>query len=267
LTPEQPPRDLLRSWPEIERRIVGRSLTIFLDFDGTLVEFADRPRGVVLSEEGQQHIDGLIQRWPTTLLTGRALDDIMRLAPLERLNYAANHGFEILLQGMPEPYHVAPDVTAAIDAAADELQRMLAPCVGVEVENKRYSVAVHYRRAPMHRSVVEAGVDAVICKQPALRKAAGKMLLEVRPAVEWDKGRALQWVLRQLADGSSLPVVIGDDETDEDAFGAARESGITVRVGESEHTNADYFVASIADVYTVLDRLARLPDDNRTREL
>ncbi len=232
---------------------------IFLDFDGTLVELADRPGGVSLSDEGQRHVERLIERWPTTLLTGRALADIMRLAPLDRLSYAANHGFEILMHGMPEPYHVAPDVTSAMDVAAAELRRMLADCRGVEVENKRYSVAIHYRRAAMQHSVVEAAVDAVIWNQPSLRRAAGKMLLEVRPAVEWNKGHALQWVLQQLGDGGSLPIVIGDDETDEDAFAAASPLGITVRVGESARTNAAYFVASIADVYEVLDRLARLP--------
>jgi alpha,alpha-trehalase len=121
----------------------------------------------------------------------------------------------------------------------------LAAVPGARIERKTFAIAVHVRQVSEELVPhVEAAVAEVAAADPRLRRTGGKKVFEIRPAVAWDKGKALVWLLDVLGLGPDvLPVYIGDDETDEDAFRAVRERGLGVVVrgeGDDRPTLARY---------------------------
>ena len=109
---------------------------------------------------------------------------------------------------------------------------------GVHVERKVFGIAVHVRQVdPGRWPEVDGAVAEVAVAHPSLRRTGGKMIFELRPAIDWDKGTALRWLLERmgLTGDAVLPIYVGDDETDEDAFRAIRNDGLGVVVrGESD---------------------------------
>ena len=156
----------------------------------------------------------------------------------------------------------------ALRAAEQELRVRLAGVNGTMVEGKAFAVAVHYRLVPEDKVPdVKEAVNAVAAEYPALRVTGGKKILELRPRVAWDKGRAVLWLLRALhLDLAEVcPTYIGDDVTDEDAFEALadRGIGIVVRDGPRE-TAARYALDHPEQVRRFLEAL-RLLIEGTTR--
>ena len=145
---------------------------------------------------------------------------------------------------------------------SEELRRRTARIPGALVENKRLSIAVHYRLvAPDRVPEVERIVDQALAGKPQLRKAVGKMVFELRPSVEWGKGKAVLWLMESLglAGPDVVPLYIGDDVTDEDAFLALAERGIGILVAELPRpTAARYSLQDVDEVGELLRRLAAL---------
>lgn len=252
----------LSSWPDLKRVIGGRPLAIFLDYDGTLTPIVSRPEEAVLGDDMRASLAWLSAAWPTVIVTGRARDDVERLVALDTLSYAGSHGFDIAAPGPPPLRHVVADEhLPAVRIAADALRAALHDIEGVRVEDKRFAVAVHYRLvADDLVARVEEAVDRVVAGEPMLRKTGGKKIFEVRPAIEWDKGRAVLWLLNAMTAGSdAMPVYLGDDVTDEDAFVAIAGRGIGVVVGEDgPPTHASYALRDPAEVRALLERFRAL---------
>jgi len=127
------------------------------------------------------------------------------------------------------------------------------------VDRKRFAVAVHYRNVPgeLVPGLFEA-VERVLAGRPELRRAEGRKVVELRPDVDWDKGRAVQWLLDALEVGDAAPIYIGDDITDEDAFEAVNAAGGTsVVVGlPNRLTAARYRLEGVGEVERFLSLLA-----------
>jgi alpha,alpha-trehalase len=249
----------LTFWPALERTIGGRPLAIFLDYDGTLTPIVSRPEQAVLGPEMRATLESLARVWPTVIVTGRARDDVERFVALETLSYAGSHGFDIVAPGPPALRHVVGEEhLPTVGAAAEALRDALRDVEGVRVEDKRFAVAVHYRLADdADVPRVEDAVDRVVAAEPMLRKTGGKKIFEVRPAIAWDKGHAVLWLLDALAAGTdAVPIYIGDDVTDEDAFAAIAGRGIGIVVGDDgAPTLAAYSLRGTDDVRELLDRL------------
>jgi trehalose 6-phosphate phosphatase len=269
---------------------------LFLDYDGTLTPIVERPEDAVIPEATREVVRRLAERFPVVVVSGRGRDDVARLVGLPDLVYAGSHGFDIQgpIQG-PEGsadrlrHEPAREAEPVIQEVARALEHRLSEVPGTQVEPKRYTVAVHYRRVPADRvAAVEAAVDAELAVHPELRKGGGKKVWELRPDLDWDKGRAVLWLLRALGlanpsrnrSGESagslefIPIYIGDDVTDEDAFRALAErpggledgpcrgrGGIGVLVSEEEReTAARYRLRDPDEVRELLERLADLPE-------
>lgn len=188
------------------------------------------------------------------------------LVGLDQLNYAGSHGFDIAgpaASGLR--LEVAPDVIPVLAGAAQELRRALAGVPGALVEDKRFSVAVHYRLVPENLvPEVERVVDRALAARPQLRKTLGKRIFELRPALEWDKGKAVLWLLQalDLAGPEVVPLYLGDDVTDEDAFRALAGRGLGILVAElPRSTAARYLLQDALEVEELLRRLADLPGE------
>jgi len=132
------------------------------------------------------------------------------------------------------------------------------------VEHKAFAVTVHFRQTPADQVPrVEAAVERVAADFPGLRRTTGKMVLELRPAIDWDKGKALLWLLERLqaAGGTYIPAYIGDDDTDEDAFRAIAGRGIGVRIGDPQEPSvAEYNLVDVGEVLQFLHALLVLDE-------
>jgi trehalose 6-phosphate phosphatase len=251
----------LDALPEIEGRLAGRRPAVFLDYDGTLSPIVARPDLAVLTPEMRDTVRRLAKACPTAIVSGRALADVAALVGIEELHYAGNHGFELRGPGDAAARHdKGREFLAAIDGFARRIEPEIRAVPGAFVENKGYSLSVHYRQAAEDRAPeMEAAVDRLLGDFPELRKHLGKKVFEIRPRIDWDKGKAVLWLLEALKlDGPDvLPIYLGDDVTDEDAFRALSGRGLGILVADAPTLSAaDYSLRDVGEVRRFLDGLA-----------
>jgi trehalose-phosphatase len=198
------------------------------------------------------------------LVSGRAASDANRIVGVSGVWIIGNHGFEVVTPaGELETDPDLANQSAAITQAARDLEPIVAAVAGAKLENKRWTLSVHYRLAardavPALRAQVER-----VALGLRLRMTDGKEIVEVRPIAHVDKGTAVVMLGERLGSfGSGASVVfIGDDRTDEDAFRSLRArfpGAVTIRVDESgeEETAAEVRVRDPAAVHGFLERLA-----------
>ena len=265
------PASALDRWDEIAARLHGRRPALFLDYDGTLSPIAPRPEMATLPAETRETLRRLAAYLPVVIVSGRGREDVAALVGLPDLVYAGSHGFDIAgpppaAGAPPLRLEVGDGIPERIDGAAERLRRELAGIEGVLVEPKRFAISVHFRLAD-ERDLprIERAVDETLAAIPGLRKAHGKMLFELRPDVDWDKGHALLWLLDALGldRPEVLPLYIGDDLTDEDAFRTIAGRGIGILVGEEEReTAAEYRLRDPREVRELLERMIK--DESET---
>ena len=248
-------RDALRA------RLAGKTVAAFLDYDGTLTPIVEDYTKAFLSEAMRATLAGLGKHCTVAVVTGRDVDVVRRLVKLESLYYAGSHGFEIVGPAVwSDRLEMGGEFLPKIDEAERRLRARLAGIAGHAVERKRFSIAVHYRKvAETDVPRVEAAVEDVLSDFEELRMGRGKRVFRVQPNIDWDKGRAVLWLIERLKlDGPHvIPLYIGDDITDEDAFRALAGRGVclVVRDPEDRPTAADYALADPDDVMRFLKLL------------
>ena len=241
-----PPR--MPEAPEEVARLIGdRRPAVFLDYDGTLTPIVERPDLAVLSDDMCAAVRRLAGLCPVAVVSGRDREDVARLVGLDDLAYAGSHGFDISGPGgLRIEHEEGAAFSAAVERAAERLRAALDGIDGALVEPKRFAVAVHYRQvADADVPAVEEAVARVLDAVGELRRTDGKKVIELRPRFDWDKGKAVLWLLDALdLDGPDvLPLYLGDDTTDEDAFCALKGRGIGILVGPPEgDTAADWML-------------------------
>ncbi|OPY78322.1 MAG: Trehalose-phosphate synthase [Syntrophus sp. PtaU1.Bin005] len=240
---------------EIAGRLAGRDLFFCLDFDGTLAPIVEQPELAAMPDDISLLLSVLQEHHPVALISGRRLDDIRHRVGLPGLVYAGNHGMET--------DNGVADVggRAALDAFLPAARQALECLPGIEIEDKGLTVSIHFRKiAPV---LLEHFFDLF---QEIARKFMGKIVVnegrkvfEILPQGAPDKGSAVRQLLKEVGKGR-LPVYMGDDTNDEEAFRAVREDGITVAVGGS--TEAEFYLRNQGEVGKFLALLIRvsLPD-------
>ncbi len=230
----------------LETRLAGRRPAVFLDYDGTLTPIVEDPADATLSAETRAVIEDLRDRVPVAVVSGRDLDDVAAMVGIDGIWYAGSHGFDLR----------APDGSRhekgrafldSLDAAEAGLTDTLAAVEGARLERKRFALAVHYRQvADDDVDAVETAVRQEVAGHEDLRLTGGKKIFELRPDVDWDKGRALEFLAEVLGldPDTTAPIYVGDDVTDEDGFaalhGALRGIGVVVRGEDDDRpTRAD----------------------------
>lgn len=244
----------------------GRWPAVFLDYDGVLTPIIDVPMDAVISDRMREIVSDLARRCPVCVVSGRDRPVVQQLMGLDDLVVAGSHGFDIW---HPERGTVQHPATSGHDGLVTEVGDRLEDAVdgldGVGVERKRASVAVHFRRAaPVDEAKVAGLVERLLAERPdELKVTPGKKVLEVLPKVDWHKGAAVRYLLDLLglAGPEYVPLYLGDDVTDEDAFRALAGTGIGIYVGDADElergTAATFTVDDVDQVGELLHGLAR----------
>jgi trehalose 6-phosphate phosphatase len=249
-------------WQRVRRELgAGRRIKLFFDYDGTLVPIRKTPQAAVPSDSLLEllKLTAVSPRTDVSLVTGGALRDIKAVLGVRGITYIANHGFQVSAAGGRWEHPDAVKLLPALRGIRIRLDSLLGDWKGVIVEDKRFTLSVHYR-------LVETGSAGSLSRMIAgivsehhghFRITKGKKVLEIRPNVPWDKGRAVLMALEsaKLPD-EPLAVYFGDDRTDEDAFHALRRRGVTVRVGRRAASAAQYFVKDTREVHRFLRDVA-----------
>ena len=240
----------------------GKKPAVFLDYDGTLTPIVSRPEDAWLSESMRQTLRSVAAHMPVAILSGRDLDDVRGRVLVDGIVYAGSHGFDIAgAGGLRRELGVA--YLPLLDEAEMELREALDEIPGAQLERKHFSVAAHYRNVNENEACkVALAVDAVGARHRELRRMNGKKVYELLPDIDWNKGKAMLWLLETLGldGGNALPIYIGDDRTDEDAFRALEKRGVGVLVGEyPQLTAANYWLNNPEEVERFLQKItARL---------
>jgi alpha,alpha-trehalase len=265
VTPDAPLRELPHALSDLgvlADRTAGRRPAVFLDYDGTLTPIVDDPAAAVMSEAMRRAVRRLAKLCPVAIVSGRDRADVARLVGIDDMIYAGSHGFDITGPGWQHQYEAGAAALPALAAAADQLDAEVGSIDGVIVERKRFAVAVHFRMAA--EDVVpdiDAAIDRVVEAHPGLRRTTGKMIFELRPDLDWDKGRALQFLLGHLHldQPDVISLYVGDDDTDEDALRVIRHDGLGVIVGDEDRMTAAHLrLDNPGETMAFLNRLADL---------
>ncbi|TBR23614.1 trehalose-phosphatase [bacterium] len=234
-------------------------LLVALDFDGTLAPLAPRPELARLPEATRAALRALAARADVVVavVSGRGLRDLQTKVGLARVAYAGNHGFELAVDGWRWTHPGVPARRAALARALADATSLCRLAHGAWVEDKGPTFTVHVRavRDRAGEAALRAGLSAALRRIGGLRLVPGKRVYEVRPRVDWDKGRAVELLRRLLAPRAAC-VYVGDDVTDEDAFRRLAGKALTVTVGHGPSA-ASHRVGSLAAVRRLLDALLR----------
>jgi trehalose 6-phosphate phosphatase len=231
--------------PEIARSLQDAPyVLLFLDFDGTLAPIDPNPGTASMPAGTRKALKALCcgPRSQVAIISGRALPDVRERVRLEELIYAGNHGLEINGPGLHFVEPGAAQRAEALEELARHLKVRLSGVPGVDVESKVFTASVHFRKTPIGRleEVRRTVMDAIAPIENLFQITQGLKVFDIRPRVNWHKGLAVQWIKDALGKRDALPIYIGDDLTDEDAFAALPE-GITVCVGRPRsNTSAHY---------------------------
>lgn len=270
-------KPLWPEWPVLERRIRRAvRLPLFIDLDGTLTPIVEHPSKTKVSSSVRKLLRELSRRpgiW-IAIVSGRKLSDLKKKIGISGLCYVGNHGLEIQGVKLRHINPVAAKSRPLLRTIRRQLAKILKPIPGAWVEDKGLTLSVHFRGVSEKDHVLVKNAFHEVVAPYRLKNQVhltdGKQVFEVRPPAHWNKGSVVLWLLaRQTAlasAGEVLPFYVGDDFTDEDAFRALEEKGITVAVGPSTPlTQARYVVQSSDEVEALLRKILEIREGAATR--
>ncbi|CAI5737061.1 unnamed protein product [Hyaloperonospora brassicae] len=262
----------LTNFSALQAQFRAHRLVVFLDYDGTLTPIVNDPALALLPPTTKHTLEKLREKFITGVITGRSLDKIQKFVGLPQLYYAGSHGFDIKgPDGTSIKNQVASQFLVDLRAVRDELRAQIQGIDGAEVEDNVFSVSLHFRNVdqalwPQMSKIAYAVRD----QHPRIKLNEGKMVYEYKPKLDWNKGKALLWLLQALEldeHDDVYTIYIGDDTTDEDAFqlfraqDARKGAGIIV-TEESTSTNALFTLRDTNEVGEFLNRLLACGEQN-----
>jgi trehalose 6-phosphate phosphatase len=233
----------------LSRIAAARTLVAF-DFDGTLAPIVVNRDRALMRQQTRLLFTRLCELYPCAVVSGRARDDVAgRVAGAGVKYVVGNHG----LEPGPSLESFAKDMVVV----RAELQQALAQQPGIEVENKRYTLAVHYRKSRDKTAARRAIAAAVAAISIPARSIPGKQLVNLLPSAAPGKGAALL-ALRDRA-AADVALYVGDDVTDEEVFRLGDPVRlVTARIGASKRSHAMYYLRDQLEVDQLMRQLVEL---------
>ncbi|EDV32488.1 uncharacterized protein Dana_GF15857, isoform A [Drosophila ananassae] len=251
--PEQHVAPVIANLEDFERRLPGylngnSKLAVLLDYDGTLAPIADNPAKTKMPVELEAILHKIAQHPEIFLavISGRGLKDVQKQVNINGITYAGNHGLEIEYpDGSRHDYELPAEIKKNYTNMVRELKDKVEKN-GAWVEDKRVSLTYHYRDTPVELKDEQKNLASEICRKYGFRPNQAHEAIEAKPPVNWNKGEAALYILKQKF-GDNWPktvsvVFAGDDTTDEDAMRVLRGLGRSFRIAENEkiQTFADF---------------------------
>ncbi|NP_001312864.1 trehalose-phosphate phosphatase A-like isoform X1 [Nicotiana tabacum] len=267
----------LSSFEQITNYAKGKRIALFLDYDGTLSPIVDDPDRAFMSGAMRATVRNVAKYFPTAIISGRSRDKVYDFVGLAELYYAGSHGMDIMgpVRSVSDDYSCikftdkqgkevnlfqpASEFLPMIDEVFRSLVELTKDITGAKVENNKFCVSVHYRNVDEKSwSAIGESVDELLKHYPRLRLTHGRKVLEVRPVLNWDKGKAVEFLLESLGLKNCddvLPIYVGDDRTDEDAFKVLREGnkGYGILVSSAPKESSAFY--SLRDPSEVMEFL------------
>lgn len=273
----------LRSFDRMMKAAKGKTIAVFLDYDGTLSPIVNDPDRAFMSDEMRAAVREVAKHFPTAIISGRSREKVKDFVELNNVYYAGSHGMDIMAPARPPKYSDGKLHSVALDKKESEVlfqpAKKFLPAIqeiftileektkkiqGARVEDNSFCISVHFRQVREEDyGMLEEKVKSVVENYPEFHLTEGKMVLEVRPSIEWNKGHALEYLLNTLGfsnSGDVLPLYIGDDRTDEDAFKVIRSRGQGYPIIVSsipKDTSALYSLSDPSEVLAFLLRLGK----------
>ncbi|AES72460.1 putative trehalose-phosphatase [Medicago truncatula] len=275
----------LSSFDRLMKAAIGKRIVVFLDYDGTLSPIVNDPDRAFMSDEMRAAVSEVATYFPTAIISGRSREKVKDFVKLNNLYYAGSHGMDIMAPSGPirssdgnhqcynntldtngneVPFQPAKKFLPAIQEILRKLENVIKDIEGAKIENNRFCISVHFRQVhEKDYNKLEEKVKSVLGKNPLFCLTEGKKVMEIRPSIEWNKGNAVEYFLDTLGLSSSsnfLPVYIGDDKTDEDAFKVIKRMGQGYPIIVSStprETDALYSLRDPSEVLIFLSRLAK----------
>jgi trehalose 6-phosphate phosphatase len=243
-------KDILASSNEgVLSQLAWSNTLLAFDYDGTLAPIVDDPEAAKMRPKTRDVLERLARAYPCIVISGRSQRDALRrMRGTPVFEVIGNHGLE--------PWRRHQPFAARVAAWLPGLRRQLAFAKGVVIEDKEFSIAIHYRRAPS-KKLARAAIWKAVADLPDVRVIGGKLVVNLIPQGAPHKGMALEMARESLQCDTAL--YVGDDETDEDVF-ALDDPGrlLSVRVGEKLTSRASFFIRDQESVDLLLGRLLAL---------
>lgn len=259
---------LFAQFNKIEELLRNKFILLLLDYDGTLTPIAEIPQKAGISKQVRELLQKLSNGPDCALgiISGRSLKDIKNTVGIKDIIYAGNHGLEIEGPKIKFKSWVSLRLSSTIRNIAEDIRKKLSDINGALIEDKGLTLSIHYRLVrEKDVPVLEKIISEVANPYRAQNKIKinfGKKVYEIKPPVKWDKGKVVLWLLSRQQFASTqkkvLPIYIGDDVTDIDAFRALKRKGLTIFVGETCSFNADYYLKNTKDVVKFLRLISEI---------
>ncbi|XLR32802.1 hypothetical protein HN51_052732 [Arachis hypogaea] len=292
----------LNMFDQIAYNMKGKKIVTFLDYDGTLSPIVADPDKAFMTKKMRATLKDIARHFPTAIVTGRCRDKVYSFVKLAQLYYAGSHGMDIKGPTKSRTPNKGNDKALLCQPASkflpmiEEVYKILLEKTksvpGAKVENNKFCLSVHFRCVDEKCwAALAEQVRLVLNEYPKLKLTQGRKVLEIRPTIKWDKGKALEFLLESLGQYSVLiinisyiicimhlfqltitfvigydnsndvfPIYIGDDRTDEDAFKVLRNRGQGIGILVSrvpKDTEASYTLKDPAEVEQFLRRLVQ----------
>ena len=236
--------------PILKKFSAGNVLLAF-DYDGTLAPIVSKPLKAALRPSTRKLLKSLTSLYPCIVVSGRSRDDVRRkLTGLKFREVIGNHGIE--------PWNSSRKMERAVQAWIPIMKKGLEHLHGVLLENKRFSISVHFRHARNRKRALKT-ITEVAKALPGARLLGGKLVINIIPEGAQDKGQAVKRASHEIH--CEAVIYVGDDQTDEDAFVLARRGRfLTIRVGAAKSSFAQFYVRNQLEI----DRLLKMLLDLRT---
>ena len=242
----------------------GKKLLLMLDFDGTISPIVPTPELAYLPAETRAYLKKINKFFPVIIISGRSLDVVRKKVGVEDFVYAGSHGLEWLIGEKIKCKKVSKHIIKDLEKIEEDFKILAFKYPKLIIEKKLFSVALHYRFVSTQKlSNFKKDLKSLlknVSENHNLKLFWDKKTVDIVPQLNWNKGSVVNLIQKHFKKKFKkeiFSIYIGDSKTDEDAFRVIGEKGITIRVGKSNKSSAQYYLKNQEQVVKFLNWMVK----------